>query len=57
MQQYIFIHKRLGYKFAVEALNFYHAVDLLQSILGAEKYWIADYICLSDGYEVGYKVA
>jgi hypothetical protein len=54
---YTFIHKRLGYKFRIDALSYYHAIDIMQRVLGAEKYWIEDYICLSNGQVRAYKAA
>lgn len=55
--QYVFVHKRLGYRFVVEAPKYYYAIKILEAVLGAEKYWVNDYICLANGKEVAYKQA
>ena len=54
---FMFIHKRLGYRFAIRAPKYYYAIKRLEGLLGAEKYWIDDYICISNGMAVAYKKA
>jgi hypothetical protein len=52
------MHKQLaGVVFNIEATTFYGAIAELQIILGPERHWINNYLCIKQGKVINYKCA